>query len=70
MTTTTTHKDTTTMSIPEPDRQTVADSLRRAFPHDHEEVLREMRWDGLCGCWMIERWHMWIGIERDGYVHS
>ena len=58
------------MPVTEPDRQTVADAVGRAFPNDATEVLREMRWDGICGCWMIERWGMWIGIETDGYVHS
>ena len=53
----------------EPDRQTVADAVGRAFP-DNPEVLAEMRWDSICGCWMIQRWGMWIGIEPDGYVHS
>ena len=58
------------MPATEPNRQTVADAIDRAFPDDSADVLREMRWDGICGCWMIEKWGMWIGIETDGYVHS
>ena len=58
------------MPVTEPDRATVADAVNRAFPDDHEAVLRDMRWDGLCGCWLIVRWKMTIGIEPDGYVHS
>jgi hypothetical protein len=54
----------------EPDRATVAEAVRKAFPYHHERILREMRWDGLMGCWMVEYCGMYVGIETDGYVHS
>lgn len=22
------------------------------------------------GCVMVQLWHMWLGIEKDGYTHS
>lgn len=53
----------------EPDRETVRKAVERAFPYPND-VLREMRWDSLDGCWLINRWGMTIGIETDGYVHS
>lgn len=54
----------------EPDRATVKLAVMRAWPQEAGAILRDMRWDGLAGCWLVERYGMTIGIERDGYVHS
>lgn len=54
----------------EPDRQTVRAAVESAWPHEASTILHEMKWDGLAGCWLVERYGMTIGIERDGYVHS
>ena len=54
----------------EPDRNTVSDAVLKAFPKDGDTVLKEMQWDSLNGCWMISRWGMMIGIEKDGYIHT
>jgi len=54
----------------EPDRETVADAIRRAFPHDAERVLRDMRWSSLDECWLVRFCGMTVGIEPDGYIHS
>lgn len=58
------------MPEPEPDRSTVTDAVLKAFPKDGDTVLKEMQWDSLNGCWMISRWGMMIGIEKDGYIHT
>lgn len=58
------------MSEPEPDRKTVEEHIKRAFPHDWEKVMREMRWSSLEGCWFIIYAGMTVGIEKDGYIHS
>ena len=54
----------------EPDRETVRQAVWDAWPQEGAAILREMTWDGLNGCWMIERYGISIGIETDGYVHS
>ena len=54
----------------EPDRATVKAAVVQSWPHEADAIMREMKWDGLNGCWFIERYGMVIGIERDGYIHS
>ena len=60
------------MSLPEiePDRQTVAEALKRSFPNDHERIIVDMKWDGLMGCWMFPYLGTFVGCEIDGHCHS
>jgi len=58
------------MGQKEPNRETVRSAIEKAFPNDAEAVLKEMQWDCIMGCWLIQRWGMTVGIETDGYVHS
>ncbi len=54
---------------PEPNRETVKEAVEKGFPNN-PEVLAEMRWDSIMGCWLIDLFNMTIGIETDGYIHS
>lgn len=36
----------------------------------YRQFRRQIVPDLLNDCLMINIWHMWIGIERDGYTHS
>jgi hypothetical protein len=53
----------------EPKRETVREAVEKAFPNN-PEVLEEMQWDCIMGCWTVWKWNMMLGIETDGYVHS
>ena len=54
----------------EPDRATVAEAIKQAFPNNHEVILREMQWDSICGNWVYTLHRIFFGIEVDGYIHS
>ena len=57
------------MPTNEPDRSTVLDALKRAFPHDWQHVYDTMHWS-TDGCWLIDYRGICVGIEPDGYIHS
>lgn len=40
----------------------------RAFPRESDAILASLRWSG--DHWSFVRWGMYVGIERDGYVHT
>ena len=48
----------------------VDEAIRKAFPKDAEEIIKEVRWDALQGCYFFNRWGMYVGIEPDGYIHT
>jgi nitrogen regulatory protein PII-like uncharacterized protein len=54
----------------EPNRETVRKAIEKAFPFEVERVMEEMTWSGVTGCWMVRYCGMFVGIEKDGYVHS
>lgn len=55
---------------PEPSRDTVKEAVLRAFPNNGEDVLKNMRWSSIDGCWYYDLHGMTVGIETDGYIHS
>lgn len=48
----------------------VLDALMNAFPLYFEEILRGLMYRNLGGYWSFERWTTYVGVERDGYIHS
>ena len=48
----------------------VIKAVREAFPKDAISILHDVKWDGLNGCYFFERWGMYVGIEKDGYIHT
>jgi hypothetical protein len=56
-----------------PDRileRPVFDALLRRFGAQAAEYSRQLRWDGVNRCYMLQWAGMWLGIELDGYMHS
>lgn len=47
----------------------VVEAIRNAFK-DADAILAELRWDALNGCFYFSRWGMYVGVERDGYIHT
>lgn len=37
------------------------------LPH---QILREMQWSALAGCWFVRYLGMTVGIELEGYIHT
>ena len=35
-----------------------------------ETEIATLWWDGLCGCYMMNWRGMWLGLEKDGHIHS
>lgn len=48
----------------------VIKAVKEAFPDQAIDILKDVKWDGLNGCYFFERWGMYVGIEKDGYIHS
>ncbi len=55
---------------PNPVPDVVLQAIRHAFPKSAEQVIRDMRWSGIDGCWLVQLHGMTVGIETDGYIHS
>lgn len=45
-------------------------SVRARYPKEADEILPTVRYDCCNGCWFFERWGMYVGIEKDGYIHT
>jgi hypothetical protein len=41
-----------------------------AFPRLATNVLYDLKWDSLNGCYCFGCWGIFIGIEEDGHIHS
>lgn len=55
----------------EPDRTVAESAIVKAFPNDAGEILAELKWDCLNGCFFFQRWGMYVGVEAvDGYIHT
>lgn len=36
-----------------------------------DKAIEELKYDSLCDYWYLPNWNgMYVGIERDGYIHS
>lgn len=58
------------MAEQEPDRNTVKEHIKKAFPNDWQRIIKDMKWSSLDGYWYIDYAGMHVGIEKDGYIHS
>jgi hypothetical protein len=59
------------MSQPTAEERAIAEkAIREAFPKDADTIIAELRWFPLEGCFGFSRWGMFVGIERDGYIHT
>lgn len=54
----------------EPNREVLWDALNRAYPLDVVSLATSAEWDNLNDCWLVYHNNMWLGIEKDGYIHS
>jgi hypothetical protein len=46
-------------------------AIREAFPKHAEDIIQNhLRYDYLNGNFFFTMWGMYIGIEKDGYIHS
>jgi len=52
--------------------QVVVDSIMRRYPEHGKQMMEDMEWSSMNGCWMVKHptADMWLGIETDGYIHS
>lgn len=48
----------------------VLQAIIRAWPEQCEEILKSLKHDTLMGCWYFTRWNLFVGIEKDGYIHT
>jgi hypothetical protein len=52
----------------------VIKALKAAFPSDthsiRNNILNDVKWDSLNGCYYFQRWGMYVGVEEDGYIHT
>lgn len=55
-------------AVPQPIPAVVRDAIHKAFPKDALEILRELRWNR--DHFYFRRWGMYVGVERDGYIHT
>lgn len=50
-------------------------AIRKSFSKDDVEdirtgILAQVQWDHLNGCYYFNRWGMYVGVERDGHIHT
>jgi hypothetical protein len=50
--------------------QVVVDSIRNGFQEHADDILQELHWDGLMGCYGFTRDAIFYGCEVDGYIHT
>ena len=48
----------------------VLDAIRVCFPANEQEILRELRYHYGEDMFSFNRWGMFVGVERDGYIHT
>lgn len=49
---------------------TVLQAVIQHFPKECEEILKSLRHDTICNFWHFTRWGMFVGVEKDGYIHT
>ena len=45
-------------------------SVRQFFPRDCEKIIAEMKWDSINECFYFHYMGMYVGVEKDGYIHT
>jgi hypothetical protein len=50
--------------------QIVINSIRNSFPNQAEQILKDLKYDCIMGCWYFTLNSIFVGVESDGYVHS
>ena len=50
--------------------QPIVDAIIKAWPDQAVEILGELKYDHLNGCYFLNRWGMYVGIEENGYIHT
>jgi len=48
----------------------VLESIINSFPENCEAILKELLYHPGDDYWSFVRWGIFVGIERDGYIHS
>jgi hypothetical protein len=48
----------------------VVEAIQSAFPMHADEILASLRYHPGDGFWSFTRWGMFVGVERDGHVHT
>lgn len=61
-------------NFPKLPNDVVVEAIKKAFPNHTQDytsnLLHEVKWDHLNGCYYFNRWGMCVGIERDVHIHS
>lgn len=64
------HPPRTADAVPQDIPAVIVNSIWRSFPNEAKRILVTLHWSNLNECFFFERWETYIGIERDGYIHS
>jgi len=48
----------------------VLQAIIRAFPKEAEEILKSLKHDSICNYWYFTRWGLFVGVEKDGFIHT
>jgi hypothetical protein len=50
--------------------QVVVDSIRNGFQEHSDDILQDLQFDSIMGCYYFYRGRIFYGIECDGYCHT
>lgn len=48
----------------------VTQAIRDAFPRSAYEILPKLRWHPGDDMYSFVKWGMFVGVEKDGYIHT
>jgi hypothetical protein len=48
----------------------VIEAIQKRFPQEYSEILQDLEYDSLNGCYYFVRYGMYFGVENDGYIHT
>ena len=48
----------------------VVEAIAKSWPDQAGEILPNLHYSHLNGCYFFERWGMYVGVEFDGYIHT
>lgn len=50
--------------------EVVVKSIKEQYPQEADSILEELKYDSIMGCWCFILNGMFLGVEKDGYIHS
>ena len=48
----------------------VIDAIMKRYPDKCDEILKELKFDSIMGCFYFIRDGVFFGVEKDGYIHT